>query len=335
MSSRRVSKQARSTASAVLGVVISVLVLGIILAAVWLGRLVLGDFGSGVNRGSVEVPAVLGLDMEAARQTLGQAGFTAKEVQREYSPTVPAGHVIVQNPEAGLSVKRRQVSLVVSLGPASFVVPELFGEHLSKVPASLRKQGFRLNSVQRVFTKQYASGRVISQNPKKGEEFNNQDIGVDVVVADSTNLPKVDLPDLAGKPLAFAEDLLTRKEFNLRLGLVEYVADDSRAPLSIISQDPAGNSQVVMGAKVSLKVAAPTSFMTQRQRNINLRLPVPNGPDEQKVKVKLFDSLGEQVVLDETHHPGEVLEKSISTEGPAKILIFIGSMDSPLREDRL
>jgi hypothetical protein len=57
--------------------------------------------------------------------------------------------------------------------------------------------------------------------------------------------------------------------------------------------------------------------------------------DDQKVKIKLYDALGEQIVLEETHHPGEVIERSQDIDGSARLLIFIGDMNNPLREDRL
>lgn len=336
MSSRRVSKQARSTASAVLAVVIGILLLGIILAAVWLGRLVLGDFGSGVNRGAVEVPNVVGLEEAAARTALGQAGFKVRLMPKDYNPGAPAGEVYLQQPEAGMLVKpSRPVNLFISLGPANFVVPDLSGLHLSKLPPLLAKQGFRLNSVQRVYSKQFPAGRVISQSPKKGEEFNSEGVGVDVVVADSTGLPRLPMPGLTGQALAGVEELLTRKDYNLRLGLVEYVADDSAPAGTVTGQEPAAGAEVSLGARVSLRVAMPSAFMGQRQRSFALRIPVPAGADEQPVKIKLFDALGEQVLLDEVHHPGELIERSVDTEGPAKLLVFIGDMNNPLREDRL
>jgi serine/threonine-protein kinase len=231
--------------------------------------MVLGDFGSGANR-AVEVPAVVGMDEGAARDVLGQAGFSAKIMPKEYDNKFPAGQVMIQNPEAGMSVKRgKPVRLYISLGPANFVMPDVAGEHIDKVPALLKKAGFRLNSVQRFYSKQFPAGRVIGQNPKKGSEYNSEGVGVDLVVADSTGLPKLTMPDLCGKPLANAEELLTRREFNLRLGLVEYVADDINPAGAIVTQEPQAGKEVPLGAKVSLTVAAPTSFMQQKQRTLN------------------------------------------------------------------
>ena len=68
---------------------------------------------------NVTVPDVVGMTETGAAWVLGGAGLTLGNVTEEYSPTVPEGEVISQNPRAGLEVNAgAEVDLVISLGPA-------------------------------------------------------------------------------------------------------------------------------------------------------------------------------------------------------------------------
>jgi len=68
----------------------------------------------------VEVPEVLGLAQAEAEAAIIAADLAVGTITTENSDTVPEGHVISQDPAAGISVEEGSpVDLVVSLGPAS------------------------------------------------------------------------------------------------------------------------------------------------------------------------------------------------------------------------
>ncbi|MEJ5299280.1 MAG: PASTA domain-containing protein, partial [Armatimonadota bacterium] len=74
-----------------------------------------------VSKGSrnVRVPSVVGMSEAKAREVLNEEGLVVGEVKYDYSPSIPAGDVMRQEPRAGLSVAREaaKVDLTVSLGP--------------------------------------------------------------------------------------------------------------------------------------------------------------------------------------------------------------------------
>ena len=75
------------------------------------------------------VPDVVGLAQSAAQSAITGASLTVGMVSSDYSPTVPAGDVISQNPAAGGSVNTgTSVNLVVSLGanPAPGSIVDIF-----------------------------------------------------------------------------------------------------------------------------------------------------------------------------------------------------------------
>jgi serine/threonine-protein kinase len=329
------NRSAQGVASALLITFIVIIVAAIGYVGYRLIQAIGGDFGARGGGNVVEVPNVLNKAEAQANEMLRSAGLLPKTMTSNYNDLVPAGQVFQQNPEAGMRIRPgRPVNLYISLGPASFIVPDMYGEHIDNAPARLSKAGFHLGSVQKIYTKQVPNGRIINQSPKKGQEFTTA-VNVDLVIADSRNPPKVSMPTLTAQPLALAEELLTRPDYNLQLALVQYVADDASPPLSVVRQDPPAGKEVPIGSRVEVDVAVPTAYKEQTQRTVNLKIPVPNGPDEQQVKIKYYDDLGEQIKLDEKHHPGEVIECSIDLEGKARILIFIGDMKTPLREEQL
>lgn len=73
----------------------------------------------------VEVPNVVGQSQSAATVMIGEAGLTLGAVTTGYSPTVPEGDVISQNPAAAAEVASGSaVDIVVSLGPEPSSDPE-------------------------------------------------------------------------------------------------------------------------------------------------------------------------------------------------------------------
>src|SRR5690554_6159214 len=60
----------------------------------------------GVNRDIVEVPDVVGMEYEAAREKFYKAGLLTEIRSREYDNQVAEQHVINQFPEKGQKVKK-------------------------------------------------------------------------------------------------------------------------------------------------------------------------------------------------------------------------------------
>lgn len=81
---------------------------------------------AGKFRATVEVPAVTGLEVEAAADTLNARGLSLAidTAAGEYDMLVPRGRILSQIPEAGALVKEgRRVWVGRSLGREPFVVP--------------------------------------------------------------------------------------------------------------------------------------------------------------------------------------------------------------------
>lgn len=94
------------------------------------------------------VPDVSGLSQEAARETLANAGLqVAAEVQTEYSTAIPADRVIriAERGAEGAWVPGDTTTLVLSLGPELFEVPDVMGETLADARTILTDAGFEVS----------------------------------------------------------------------------------------------------------------------------------------------------------------------------------------------
>lgn len=289
-----------------------------------------------LNRGNVTtVPQLVDLSIEDARTALRQAHLKPATPNYDYHESIQKDRVYRQDPAAGERVRPgKEVKLYVSMGPAKFIVPELAGVSLKDVPGKLAKAGLVLGAVTKLYYPDAAEGQVLNQNPLAGTEFSSS-AAVDVYVAAHGGLPKINMPALSGLSLADAETMLSAPDMNLHLGLVEYVANDAVAPGTVVAQSIEAGKSVELGSRVELQVGIPTLQKLAPTHTLTINLSVPLGPPSQSVKIKVYDKLGEKVDYENEHKPGDIISRSIDLEGEAKVLIFIGSLKTPYREERL
>jgi eukaryotic-like serine/threonine-protein kinase len=132
-------------------------------------------------------PDMTGLELRDAQLRCKNVGLISSESDTRYrfSERVPKGTVMGQDPSAGKPVEPGGVlKLVVSLGPmpSHFYVPYLMEKQLRDARGLLRDSGLKLGKIVKKETDQYASGTVIAQSVKSGDEV-AQDTAIDVVVA--------------------------------------------------------------------------------------------------------------------------------------------------------
>ena len=133
------------------------------------------DAGSSVNLvvssgpALVAVPDVVGQSQSSAEAVIVAAGLSNGSVSSNSSNSVAVGNVISQDPTAGTSVNPSSaVSLVISTGPASVIVPDVVG--LSQVNAqnAITAAGLTYSDATTIYSDTVAAGNVISQTPDSG-----------------------------------------------------------------------------------------------------------------------------------------------------------------------
>lgn len=119
------------------------------------------------------IPGVIGMSRELALNALEVAGFEAGEVSERPS-NEPRGAVIDSRPRPGTQAPMpTTVSLVISAGPTTIIVPDVVGRPVSEATILLRQVGLAVGEIS------YASGGnaiadagavVSSQTPPAGSQ---------------------------------------------------------------------------------------------------------------------------------------------------------------------
>lgn len=329
MVTRRKTRAAR-VAQWIIGLIaLGLLATIIVLATMLVSKITGGNWGGGEI---VVVPDVVGLPEDQAVEALKERSLVAKKAASNYNDDQSLGKIFKQNPRAGAKVKQgKRVNIWLSLGPSNFIVPNLIGMQYLDAATTLADSGLILGKARKIYTTNFDPGEVLNQQPIPGRELTSQTV-VDFWVADNKPVKCV-VPSLVGKSLASAEELLSRR--NLHLSLVNYVGTDSHPSGTVIGQSKASESSVDIGTQIELDVAIPIAIKEARTKSLTLSITVPPGPPKQRIKIKLYDELGEQVLYNEEHAPGYKIEKRLNVEGAATVMVFIVDMSTPYRQDKL
>jgi len=199
----------------------------------------------------VEVPTLTGKTVNEASAILTESGLNLKvEENRRMDPSVPAGHILSQDPPAGVRTRReRGVKVWVSAGPRANSVPALLGESERTAQLRLQQDGLQLASTSEIRSSDYPAGTVVAQNPPPKSSGGTVALLVNRGERGATYV----MPDLIGVNGDRAADLLRTRGFRVSL-----VGDHPYpgVPAGIVlRQNPQGGFQVAPGDSISLEVS--------------------------------------------------------------------------------
>jgi serine/threonine-protein kinase len=112
----------------------------------------------------VRVPHVVGKAQDQATEVLTTAGFLV-DASEDHSQDVPRGKVISQNPPDGELQPGETVSIVVSLGPPEFPMPNVVGMSRDAAVAKLQDLGLEVSVS---IVPGHSGTRVVFQEPASG-----------------------------------------------------------------------------------------------------------------------------------------------------------------------
>jgi eukaryotic-like serine/threonine-protein kinase len=129
-------------------------------------------------------------------------------VAQAFSDTVPAGSVVGFAPPAGTALKRDQpVTVTVSKGHAPVAVPNVVGLSPEDASKNLQQLGFRVNRGADGRSADVAAGQVMAVSPAPAA--GPIAYGSTVTITVSAGVPQVTVPDVRGKKVDDARQLLT------------------------------------------------------------------------------------------------------------------------------
>ena len=201
------------------------------------------------------VPDVLGLSVEQASARLGEAGLSVVIGEPVFSPDVESGLVVQTRPPPERRVRTRtDVLLVTSKGPELLAGPGVAGRPEAEARRAVEAAGFRVRVV-RAFDEEVPRGRVVGQNPDRGQRIERGSV---VTLTVSRGPEPVEVPDVVGRRAGDAEATLAAFGFSVERG-DEYSTSVARG--EVIRTDPAAGTEAARGSAVTMVVSlGPRTF---------------------------------------------------------------------------
>ena len=189
------------------------------------------------------IPFVTDDSVTQATAVLTADGFTIAKVSPVHSNDVSRGTVVGTSP-SGRAAKGSPVTILVSSGPFTSVVPRVQGDRLTAAEAALQRVHLS-SSVDRVGA-DAAVGTVLGTKPAAGTTW-PQTKPVTILVAGG---PPV--PDFVGEPLQVAQQWASQHGANLQQ---QPDQNSQQQPDTITGQEPAANSLYQPGETVVVNVS--------------------------------------------------------------------------------
>ncbi|MEU6249907.1 PASTA domain-containing protein [Glycomyces sp. NPDC047010] len=195
-------------------------------------------------------PSLLDQDRDSVEAYAEEQGFEVDLVDG-YSSSVPAGGVVSQDPEVGERIRQgATITVVVSLGPERYSVPDLSGGSEEDARAALAAFDAEV-TVEREYSTDVEKDAVTRTDPAAGEEVK---AGTPVTVYVSDGFPPLNVPDVVGLSQADATAALEAE--GLVAGAVTQRHSDSIPEGSVIEQSPGADAPAGPDDPVDLVVSS-------------------------------------------------------------------------------
>lgn len=223
-----------------------------VLFLVGLGVLAINFMGGSSSTKEVEVPNIVGEDVDKAKTELENLNLVLVEAETEASDE-KEGTILKTNPKAGTKVKEKsEVRVVVSSGSKSQKMPDVREYTLEKAKTILESRNLKVSSTTEQYSDTVPAGEVISQNPEPDTEVSSDEVITLVISLGPKEVKKqyVTVPSVSGMQLADGQKALSDAGINF---VVKYVdTQNAVEDGKILSQSPTGN--VEQGTSVTLNV---------------------------------------------------------------------------------
>jgi len=293
----------------------------------WAALVILGLLAAGaaafqfyINVPEVKVPSVVGNTFEDAKAILSEQGINDVKGTWITHPSVPAGRVISQDPQADTKIKvTRGVVLYVSKGAERRTVPQVIGYKLSDARIIINQNDLNVaDPVQERYSNDYLQGVVMDQEPKPGVELAK---GSAVVLYVSKGKQPVtrQVPDLTGLTVEKAKTELEKLNLKLDENIGKVKSNDFFSG-QVTAQSPAKGTEVEEGSKVQVTVSDGPG---PARRTATVKAEFPDDKKEHELRIVVKDAKGTSVAFTGTYRNEKVVFKEVSYYGKALVQVYI------------
>jgi serine/threonine-protein kinase len=198
----------------------------------------------------VVVPDLRGRSINEATAALAEQGVKLRvEEPRRLDPKVPPGHILAQEPGAGMPIRRqRSVKVWISAGARVAHAPVVEGQPVRAGEMRLRQDGFGSLALAEIRTGEYPADSIVAQ-----ESADAASGGVSLLVNRGERGATYVMPDLIGVNGERAADVLRARGF--RGAVVGHQPYPGVPSGVVIRQSPQGGFQIAPGEAISLEVS--------------------------------------------------------------------------------
>ena len=186
---------------------------------------------------------------EDAISKLKQAGLIEPKIETKNDDNVEAGKVISQSVEYGTEVDEgTQITIVISLGPANFDMPDVTGKDIDEARSVLSSKGLTV-TVSYESSSSVAKNKVIRQSISAGTKVKKGD---SIKLTVSSGVSTITVPYVVGQSKSSAVSALESAGF--KTNVVEKYSS-SVAKDKVISQSPSAGSSQAKNTMITLYVS--------------------------------------------------------------------------------
>lgn len=204
------------------------------------------------NRTLVQVPDIVGMTVEQAKEKLLMRNIDFEVISEQYSAEHKPGIVLKQKPNPGDMVKEsRPVYLTVSRGSRLVSVPNIKGIQYRQAEIMLMNNHLKVGRIDSVYNEEFKVNTIIRQTPRPGTEMKlGEKVNITISIGSENT---VVVPELIGYSLEGIYQFVESK--GLHLGNIVYEVNELFDSRTIIKQSPAPGDTVQQGSSINLTVA--------------------------------------------------------------------------------
>ena len=281
------SKNGAKASMVVTGIVAAVVVVGLVVGGIFLWNYFRNN--TDTSSDEVIVPTFTGMIYETEIKDNAEYADFEFEIVEGNQPSQPAGVVLNQNPQAGMTVKRgKTITLTVNGGTLEQVIVEdVTGDSQQDAYDTLEALGLSPR-IQAVADDETAVGYVVRTDPAAGSTVASGS-SITIFVSSGPAEEQVTVPNVVGSSLSTAESDLEAN--GLVRGSVSYDDESDQPEGTVLSSDPEGGTRVSEGSAVNLVVSSGRGA----EKTVHYDIPLPSGISEDLemsiyVDGELFDS---------------------------------------------
>lgn len=238
----------------------------------------------------VIIPDLLGKDVIYVLEILTDLGLNTKVKGAEYSAAIPKNHIIHQEPEPGIEIKKgRDVKIIISKGLSYVAAPRLADLSLAQARIGLEENGLKPGILSYTYNFAKERNTVITQSPYSGANL-LRGSAIDLLISLGPRPMALMMVDLRGLSLEEAIEII--EDQNLLAGKIKTGFKKNYAENSIINQSPQAGYKILEKSRVNLVINRPAGKQNQLLEKITagptlFRYRLANGFIKRHIRVEL------------------------------------------------